>query len=56
MKIIAEKQFDKIGDEYMRESKVEVKIWKYKKEVCIEFEKQILIIPLEVFYGILETN
>jgi hypothetical protein len=53
MKIIAKKQFDEIGDEYMKESNVEVDIRADEKDICIEFEKQLLIIPIEVFKGIL---
>ena len=53
MKILIQKQFNKSGEEYEGEKKVEVEITREDDEILIEIEGARLIIPLEAFIGIL---
>jgi len=54
MVIIIEKQFDKIGDEYMQEEKVQADIRKCGNNIVIETEDKLFTIPVEVFNGIMK--
>ena len=48
----------KIGDEYMNQKDVEIDIWESYDgmSVCIEKEGEMLMIPIEIFTGLLKNE
>lgn len=53
MKIIIEKQFNEVGDEYMEDSQVEARVWlNDNKDLLVEVDGNLYKIPNEIFTGI----
>jgi len=52
MKIIIEKQFEKLGDGYLQSENIEVDIRASDKYIVIELDEEMYFIPKEVFTGI----
>lgn len=54
MKVIIERRFDKLGDEYLQSETIQANFWADDKCVIIEFDKELYIIPKVVFMGIMQ--
>lgn len=53
MKIIIEKQYHKLGDEYMEQTEVEADVWKNESgDLLIEMEDSLYKLPNELLNGI----
>ncbi len=54
MKIMVERQFDEIGDEYMQSEDVLIDIWIDEVgDMMLERDGELLIIPSEILNGVL---